>query len=67
MTATFILSFTQGAAESMEGADVLVEGFGVISMVALTPIIALQILGLIFKIKAAGNEKNKEVFEGEEV
>ncbi|MDO4544851.1 MAG: DUF1538 domain-containing protein [Bacillota bacterium] len=53
MTATFILSFTQGASEAMEGADVLVEGFGVISMVALTPIIALQVLGLIFKIKSA--------------
>lgn len=65
MTATFILSFTQGAAESMEGADVLVEGFGVISMVALTPIIALQVLGLIFKVKAARNEESKESLKGE--
>lgn len=56
MTATFILTFTQGAAESIEGADVLVEGFGVISMVAMTPIIALQVLGLLFKIKSAGEE-----------
>jgi len=52
MTATFILAFAQGAAESIEGANVLVDGFGMISMVALTPIIALQILGLIFKIKS---------------
>lgn len=52
MTATFILAFAQGAAESMEGADVMVDGFGMIAMVALTPIIALQILGLIFKIKS---------------
>ncbi|MDO5414754.1 MAG: DUF1538 domain-containing protein [Bacillota bacterium] len=56
MTATFILSFTQGASECVEGADVLIDGFGVISMVALTPIIALQVLGLIFKIKAANND-----------
>ncbi|MDY3010056.1 MAG: DUF1538 domain-containing protein [Clostridiales Family XIII bacterium] len=53
MTATFILTFTQGAAESIDGADVMVEGFGVISMVALTPIIALQVLGLVYKRKAA--------------
>lgn len=53
MTATFILTFTQGAAESIDGADVMIEGFGVISMVALTPIIALQVLGLIYKRKAA--------------
>lgn len=52
MTATFILAFTQGAAEAIEGASVLRDGFGMISMVALTPIITLQILGLIFKIKS---------------
>ncbi|MDD4238130.1 MAG: DUF1538 domain-containing protein [Desulfotomaculaceae bacterium] len=53
MTATFILAFAQGVAEAIEGADVLREGFGMISMVALTPLIALQILGIIFKIKSA--------------
>lgn len=53
MTATFILAFANGAAEAIEGANVLVDGFGMISMVALTPIIALQILGLIFKYKSA--------------
>ena len=52
MTATFILAFAQGAAESIEGANVLVDGFGIISMVALTPLITLQILGLIFKAKS---------------
>ena len=52
MTATFILAFTQGAAEAADGASVLIDGFGMISLVALFPIITLQILGLIFKIKA---------------
>lgn len=52
MTATFILAYTQGAAEAVEGANVMVDGFGVIAMVAMTPLIALQILGLIFKIKS---------------
>lgn len=52
MTATFILAFTQGAAEAFEGANVLVDGFGTIAMVAMTPLIALQILGLIFKAKS---------------
>ncbi|CUX27585.1 DUF1538 domain-containing protein [Clostridium sp. C105KSO13] len=60
MTATFILAFAQGAAESIEGANVLVDGFGVIAMVAMTPLIALQILGLIFKMKSqkGGLENN---------
>ncbi len=52
MTATFILAFAQGAAQSIEGADVLVDGFGMIAMVALTPIIALQTLGFIYKLKS---------------
>lgn len=52
MTATFILAFAQGAAEAIEGANVLIDGFGIIAMVALTPLIALQILGLIFKMKS---------------
>lgn len=52
MTVTFILAFTQGAANAIEGASVLMDGFGVIAMVALTPLIALQILGFIFKIKS---------------
>jgi len=52
MTATFILAFAQGAAESIHSADVLVDGFGIIAMVAMTPIIALQIMGLIFKLKS---------------
>lgn len=51
MTATFILAFTQGVAEATEGASVLIDGFGMIALVALIPIITLQILGLIFKIK----------------
>lgn len=66
MTVTFILSFTQGASECIEGADVLVDGFGVISMVALTPIIALQVLGLIFKVKSARRERAAEELEGKE-
>lgn len=52
MTATFILAFAQGVADAVEGASVLVDGFGMIAMVALTPIITLQILGMIFKFKS---------------
>ena len=56
MTATFILAYTQGAAQAIEGADVIVDGFGVIAMVAMTPLIMLQILGLIFKLKSRRRE-----------
>ncbi|WP_245592900.1 DUF1538 domain-containing protein [Carnobacterium funditum] len=60
MTATFILAFVQGAAQAIEGADVLMDGFGMIAMVAMMPIITLQLLGLIFKLKSrkGGLQKN---------
>lgn len=52
MTATFILAFAQGVAQAVPGANVLVDGFGLIAMVAMTPIIALQILGMLFQAKS---------------
>lgn len=62
MTATFILAFARGAAEAIEGANVLIDGFGIIAMVAMTPIITLQILGLMFRRKSElkGDEPNVE-------
>lgn len=57
MTATFVLAFAQGTSEALEYSDILIDSFGVIAMVAMTPLIALQVLGLIYKIKS----KRKEV------
>lgn len=51
MTATFVLAFAQGAATSIETANVLIDGFGVIAMVAMAPVFSLMILGLIFKYR----------------
>ena len=61
MTATFILAFMQGAANAFEGADLVVDGFGMIAMVAMMPIITLQFLGLIFiyKSKKKGVEQHE--------
>ncbi|PTQ84157.1 uncharacterized protein DUF1538 [Trichococcus patagoniensis] len=52
MTATFILSFVQGAASAMAGDNLLSESFGMIALVAMTPIIAVQLLGLVYKLRA---------------
>ena len=61
MTATFILAFAQGVAGALPNADVLRDAFGTIALVAMTPIITLQILGLIVQIKS----KKKRVIENE--
>jgi hypothetical protein len=62
MTATFILAFIQGAANAFEGADLMVDGFGMIAMVSMTPIITLEALGLVFalKSKTKGVEKKDD-------
>lgn len=51
MTATFVLAFAQGAAAGTPGANVVVDGLGVIATVAMTPLVAIQILGLIYSSK----------------
>jgi len=52
MTATFVLAFAHGVADAVETANILSDGFGVIAMVAMTPIIALQLLGAVFQMKS---------------
>ena len=52
MTATFVLAFAQGASSATEHSDLLMDSFGVIAMVAMTPLIALQLLGLLYKLKS---------------
>ena len=48
LTSTFVLSFTIGAAN---GCGKTNDSFGVISLIALMPLIAIQIMGIIFKLK----------------
>ena len=60
MTATFILAFAQGAATAMPTANVLIDGFGVIAMVAMTPLVSIQILGLMFKAKTKRRQIDNE-------
>lgn len=52
MTATFLLPFAMGACESL-GGNILNDAFGVVAMVAMTPLITIQLMGLIYKKKMA--------------
>ncbi len=53
LTSTFVLSFTLGAAASGNSGD---DSFGVIALVAMMPLIAIQIMGIIFKFKQGGKK-----------
>ncbi|QTQ14297.1 DUF1538 domain-containing protein [Treponema parvum] len=51
ISSTFVLSFTLGASQA-SGAHS--DAFGVIALIAMTPLIAIQILGLVFNYKKKG-------------
>ena len=50
MTASFLMPLALGVCGSV-GGNVATQGFGVVAMVAMTPLITIQILGLIYKLK----------------
>ena len=50
MTATFLLPLAQGACVAV-GGDLASDAFGVVAMVAMTPLITIQVLGLVTVIK----------------
>ena len=45
MAATFVLPFAMGACEAI-GGNVITDAFGVVAMIAMTPLITIQILGV---------------------
>lgn len=48
MTVTFILTMALGVTTAVEGRDPLADGFGMIALVALAPIITVLLLGLLY-------------------
>lgn len=59
MTATFVLAFAQGAAIAIPTANVMVDGFGVIAMIAMMPIVSIQVLGYFYQRKEARLERGQ--------
>lgn len=57
MTTTFLLPLSIGACQAV-GGNIMTDAFGVVALVALTPLIAVQIMGLIYKHKMDGHHKN---------
>lgn len=51
MTVTFVLAITLGIAAAMEGRDPLLEGFGLIALVAMSSILAVLVLGVLYDKK----------------
>ncbi len=61
MTTTFLLPLSIGVCEAV-GGNLMTDAFGVVALVALTPLIAIQIMGLVYKVKTGGTETvNNEI------
>lgn len=50
MTATFLLALSMGVCTAV-GGNIVTDAFGVVAMVAMTPLITIQVLGVIYGIK----------------
>lgn len=63
MTSAFLVPFALGAANSF-GSNILTDAFGLVSLVAMTPLITIQILGFIYHQKST---KSVQVSEPERI
>lgn len=59
MTATFLLPFAMGACMAV-GGNVVTDAFGLVAMVAMTPMISIQTLGFIYERIAVRNGTTAE-------
>ena len=49
MTATFLLPLAMGACETL-GGNILTDAFGIVAMVAMTPLLTIQVLGMVGRL-----------------
>ena len=49
MTATFLLPFAMGACMEV-GGNIVTDAFGIVAMVAMTPLITIQVMGVVYEI-----------------
>ncbi|HFL0770735.1 TPA: DUF1538 family protein, partial [Enterococcus faecium] len=54
------LSMSVAIAAQIEGRDPIIDGFGVVAMIALTPILSTLVLGYIYKRKDEKDRIEKE-------
>lgn len=51
LTVTFVMAMVVGLATVMEGRDAIMDGFGLIALIALAPILSIMVVGLFFARK----------------
>ena len=66
MTATFLLPFAMGACDAL-GGNVVTDAFGVVAMVAMTPLVTIQLLGVSYQRKLSKRTPVPAVGQVEEI
>lgn len=64
MTATFLLPFAMGACGAL-GGNLLLDAFGIVAMVAMTPLVIIQGIGLLYRVKMRRSAKGATVVQNE--
>ncbi|WFR55219.1 DUF1538 domain-containing protein [Anaerocolumna sp. AGMB13025] len=62
MTATFLLPMAMGACDAVNG-NMLMDAFGIVAMVALTPLITIQGLGILYKLRSRSSLALEDINE----
>ena len=60
MTATFLLPLAMGACDAV-GGNTITDAFGIVAMVAMFPLITVQIMGLVYVLRSRGDGKESPV------
>ena len=60
MTTCFLLPFAMGACEAV-GGNVLTDAFGIVAMVAMTPLITIQALGVFHRVQQRYRVEETEI------
>ncbi len=64
MTATFLLPFAMGACEAIGGADrIVTDAFGVVAMVAMTPLVTIQLLGVAYRLRKKKEQQARALIQ----
>lgn len=64
MTAAFLLPFTVGICEAV-GGNIMTDAFGIVAMVAMMPLISMQVLGVFYSIRTARRQKEAPALQAE--
>lgn len=63
LCSTFVLSLSIAVATGIPGRDPLIDGFGIVALIAMAPILTTMVMSFIFKRKKRLNEEKAEGLE----